>query len=77
MSASDALHSFVRHDTTRRRTHPAVALVLHVQSTDSVRRGFFGKGDMQVEFEQASFGLKPGEVSLVIETQSGLHIIER
>ena len=32
---------------------------------------------MQAEFEQASFGLKPGEVSPVIETQSGLHIIER
>lgn len=32
---------------------------------------------MQAEFEQASFGLKPGEVSPIIETQSGLHIIER
>ncbi|KAF2159412.1 hypothetical protein M409DRAFT_60875 [Zasmidium cellare ATCC 36951] len=39
--------------------------------------GFFGKGDMQTEFEQASFGLKPGEVSPIVETQSGLHIIER
>lgn len=32
---------------------------------------------MQAEFEQASFALKPGEVSQIIETQSGLHIIER
>ncbi|KAF2766607.1 rotamase-domain-containing protein [Teratosphaeria nubilosa] len=39
--------------------------------------GFFGKGDMQKEFEEASFALKPGEVSLVIETASGLHLIER
>jgi hypothetical protein len=39
--------------------------------------GFFGKGDMQAEFEQASFALQPGEVSKIIETQSGLHIIER
>ncbi|KAK4541354.1 protein kinase ssp1 [Oleoguttula mirabilis] len=39
--------------------------------------GFFGKGDMQKEFEEASFALKPGEVSKVIESASGLHIIER
>ncbi|TKA25109.1 Peptidyl-prolyl cis-trans isomerase ssp-1 [Salinomyces thailandicus] len=39
--------------------------------------GFFGKGDMQKEFEEASFALKPGEISQVIETASGLHVIER
>lgn len=32
---------------------------------------------MQKEFEEASFTLKPGEVSRVIETASGLHLIER
>jgi len=39
--------------------------------------GFFGRGDMQKEFEDASFSLKPGEVSQVVETASGLHLIER
>jgi NIMA-interacting peptidyl-prolyl cis-trans isomerase 1 len=39
--------------------------------------GFFGRGDMQKEFEEAAFGLKPGEVSHVVETASGLHLIER
>ncbi|KFY17745.1 hypothetical protein V492_00413 [Pseudogymnoascus sp. VKM F-4246] len=39
--------------------------------------GYFGKGDMQKEFEDAAFNLKPGEISHVVETASGLHLIER
>jgi NIMA-interacting peptidyl-prolyl cis-trans isomerase 1 len=39
--------------------------------------GFFGRGDMQKEFEEAAFQLKPGEVSNVVETTSGLHLIQR
>ncbi|KAB8291680.1 hypothetical protein EYC80_006480 [Monilinia laxa] len=39
--------------------------------------GFFGRGDMQKEFEEAAFALKPGQVSEVVETASGLHLIER
>ncbi|KAK5174770.1 peptidyl-prolyl cis-trans isomerase Pin1 [Saxophila tyrrhenica] len=39
--------------------------------------GFFGKGDMQKEFEEASFALKPTEISNVVQTASGLHLIER
>ena len=46
-------------------------------SANAGTRGFFGKGDMQKEFEEASFNLKPGEISHVVQTASGLHLIER
>lgn len=39
--------------------------------------GLFGKGEMQPSFEKASFGLQVGEMSNVIETDSGVHLIER
>jgi NIMA-interacting peptidyl-prolyl cis-trans isomerase 1 len=39
--------------------------------------GYFGRGDMQREFEDAAFALKPGEISGVVDTASGLHLIER
>lgn len=39
--------------------------------------GYFGRGDMQKEFEDAAFALKVGEMSHVVETASGLHLIER
>lgn len=40
-------------------------------------RGFFKRGDMQREFEDAAFALQPGEISGIVETASGLHLIER
>lgn len=39
--------------------------------------GLFGRNAMQRPFEEASFALKVGELSGIVETDSGIHIIMR
>jgi len=38
--------------------------------------GFYGRGDLAPEFEAAALSMKPGEISMPVETQFGFHLIE-
>ena len=39
--------------------------------------GTFGRGRMVKEFEQAAFSLQKGQVSPIVKTQFGYHVIRR
>lgn len=58
----------------------AMLATLYSQDPGSAKRGgelgFFTRGDMVAPFEAAAFALKPGEVSPIVETSFGFHIIQ-
>jgi peptidyl-prolyl cis-trans isomerase C len=39
--------------------------------------GTFGRGRMVREFEQAAFALQKGQISSIVKTQFGYHVIKR
>ncbi|KAK8380709.1 hypothetical protein O3P69_007969 [Scylla paramamosain] len=56
-------------------------LASRVSDCSSAKRGgdlgLFGRGAMQKPFEDAAFALKVGELSKIVDTDSGVHIILR
>jgi len=39
--------------------------------------GTFGRGKMVKDFEQAAFGLQKGQISPIVKTKFGYHIVRR
>lgn len=58
----------------------ATLAVLYSEDPGSSKQGgelgMFKRGDMRPEFEAAAFKLKPGEISDVVETEDGFHLIQ-
>ena len=54
--------------------------ILYSEDPGSARRGgelgFYGRGELYPEFEAIAFSLRPGEISDIVETQAGYHIIQ-
>lgn len=54
--------------------------ILYSEDPGSARRGgelgFYSRGELQPEFEAVAFQLRPGEVSEIVETRFGFHIIQ-
>lgn len=80
-SRDDALAILQAHERRIRAGEALGDIAVTESDCSSARKrgdlGYFGRGDMQKEFEGAAFGLGVGEVSGVVETASGLHLIER
>ncbi len=58
----------------------ATLAILYSEDPGSAKKGgelgFYSRGELYPEFEAVAFGLKPGEISEVVETKAGFHIIQ-
>jgi len=58
----------------------ATLAILYSEDPGSAKKGgelgFYGRGELYKEFEAVAFKLEKGEVSEIVETQAGFHIIQ-
>lgn len=58
----------------------ATMAILYSEDPGSAKRGgelgFYGRGQLYPEFEAVAFKLKEGEISNIVETEAGYHIIQ-
>lgn len=81
-SKEEAIEILKGHEATIRSGDQTLGDLAPTESDCSSARkrgdlGLFGKGQMQKEFEDAAFALQPGEMSGIVETASGVHLIQR
>ncbi|KAJ0966948.1 hypothetical protein J5N97_023865 [Dioscorea zingiberensis] len=70
----------LREEIVSGKTRFADAAAQHSDCSSAKRGGDlgrFGRGQMQKPFEEAAFALKVGEISDIVDTDSGVHIILR
>ncbi|KAM0793306.1 hypothetical protein ACM66B_000765 [Microbotryomycetes sp. NB124-2] len=84
-SKQDAIDILKRHEQQLRQSHDLQTEFANLAKTESdcssARNGgdlgWFERGQMQKPFEQASFATPIGQMSSIIETDSGVHLILR
>jgi peptidyl-prolyl cis-trans isomerase SurA len=77
----DSLSAFAQLVLSKAKAGEDFALLAKAYSDDGTAEnggdlGWFRRGDMVVDFENAVFGLTPGDISDIVETQFGFHIIK-
>lgn len=81
-SKQEAIDILQKHQQSIKNGEKTLSEIAKTESDcSSAKRGgdlgFFEKGAMQPPFEQATFQLEIGELSDIVETDSGVHLIER
>lgn len=80
-ATKDSLENYAKLILQKARSGEDFALLAKNYSDDATAAnggdlGWFSHGDMVPEFEDAAFALQPGEISDIVETQFGFHIIK-